>query len=202
MSANADRLRILMAQECARLVLEEGVNDFATAKSKASQRLRLMGRSHLPSNREIEIAIQDHQRLFFDEEDHAALYRLREQAFRAMELLIRFQPRLVGAALQGTAGPGSRAVVHVFAEAPEDVIFDLMDQRIYYREIERMVREGRANRLFPGLLLRIEDDEVEVIVFPVDGIRHSPPSPVDGRPMRRVNMAELRRLLLDSGVPV
>lgn len=198
MPANADRQRILMAQECARIMLEEGVHDFSAAKSKASQRLRLLGKHHLPSNREIESAMQDHQRLFFDEEDRVALHHLREQSLHVMEWLDRFQPRLVGAALHGTAGVGSRAVIHVFAESPEDVIFALMDQRIIYRETERVMREGRGKKVYPGLLLRVGNEEIEVVVFPLDGLRHPPPSPVDGRPMRRANMVELRRLLLDG----
>ncbi|WP_236717311.1 hypothetical protein [Acidihalobacter prosperus] len=201
MSANIERQRILVAQECARIMLEEGVHDFAMAKHKASQRLRVVGRRHLPSNREIEAAMQDHRRLFFDEEDRAALHELRERALQAMQLLEGFQPRLVGAALNGTAGLGSRAVLHVFAEAVEDVIFVLMDRRISYRESERVLREGRMARAYPALLLRLGDEEVEVVVFPSDGLRRAPPSPVDGRPMRRADMAELRRLMASGGVP-
>ena len=32
-------------------------------------------------------------------------------------------------------------------------------------------------------------------VFPIDGIRQSPASPVDGKPMRRADAAELEALL-------
>lgn len=195
MSANIERQRILMAQECARIMLEEGVHDYAAAKHKAAQRLRVAGRRHLPSNREIEMAMQDHQRLFFDDEDRAALRDLRECALSAMQLLDRFEPRLVGAALNGTVGLGSRAVVHVFAETVEEVIFALMERRISYRETERVLREGRGTSVRPSFLLRLGDEEIEVVVFPSDGIRRSPSSPVDGRPMRRADMAELRRLL-------
>lgn len=187
-----------MAQECARIMLEEGVHDFAMAKGKAAQRLKFCDRKHMPSNREIEAAMQDHQRLFFDEGDHAALQRLRICALHMMELLERFQPRLVGAVLHGTVGLGSRAVIHVFADVAEDVIFALMAQRINYRETERLIRDGRCSKAYPSLKLRLGDEEVEVVVFPPDGIRQAPRSPVDGRPMRRANVAELR-LILEEG---
>jgi hypothetical protein len=36
---------------------------------------------------------------------------------------------------------------------------------------------------------------VDAVVFPVDGIRQSPTSPVDGRPMRRASAAEVESLL-------
>lgn len=184
-----------MAQECARIMLEEGVHDFAMAKGKAAQRLKFCDRKYMPSNREIEAAMLDHQRLFFGDGDRAALQRLRMCALHVMELLELFRPRLVGAALHGTVGLGSRAVIHVFADVAEDVIFALMALRISYRETERSIRDGRSCKNYPSLKLRLEDEEIEVVVFPLDGIRQAPRSPVDGRPMRRANMAELRLLL-------
>jgi hypothetical protein len=42
-----------------------------------------------------------------------------------------------------------------------------------------------------------EDQVVDATVFPLDGIRQAPVSPVDGKPMRRVDAAELE-VLLDS----
>jgi hypothetical protein len=38
-------------------------------------------------------------------------------------------------------------------------------------------------------------------VFPVDGIRQAPISPVDGRPMRRADADELAALLDDNTTP-
>jgi hypothetical protein len=40
--------------------------------------------------------------------------------------------------------------------------------------------------------------EIDAVVFPVDGIRQSPASPIDGRPMRRVDQAELESMLTDE----
>jgi hypothetical protein len=39
---------------------------------------------------------------------------------------------------------------------------------------------------------------VEATIFPKDGIRQSPPGPVDGKPMRRATLAEVQELL-DKG---
>jgi hypothetical protein len=36
---------------------------------------------------------------------------------------------------------------------------------------------------------------VDAVVFPVDGIRQSPASPVDGKPMRRASAAEVEAML-------
>ncbi|WP_455379935.1 hypothetical protein [Acidihalobacter prosperus] len=195
MSANVERLRLRLAQESARIMLEEGVHDFAAAKSKAAHRLKTTGRRHMPSNLEIQTAMQDRQRLFSDETDRAALRELRERALQVMQLLNQFEPRLVGSVLNGTVGLGSRVVLHVFSESVEEVIFLLMDQKVSYRESERSLRDGHVTKTYPSLVLRFREAEIEVVVFPVDGIRQSPPSPVDGRPMRRADVAELQYLL-------
>jgi hypothetical protein len=42
------------------------------------------------------------------------------------------------------------------------------------------------------------DREIDAVVFPIDGIRQSPASPVDGKPMRRADTAELESLLEET----
>ncbi len=42
-------------------------------------------------------------------------------------------------------------------------------------------------RPYPGLRFAIDERNVEATVFPPDGIRQAPVSPVDGSPMRRAD---------------
>lgn len=134
------RERELIAQECARIMLDEGVRDYAAAKRKAAQRLMVDGRASLPSNLEIEAAMLERRRLFADADELAELQELREAALQVMRRLGGFEPRLVGAVLKGTAGVGARATVHVFADTPEELLFALMDRGLRYREAERTQR--------------------------------------------------------------
>jgi hypothetical protein len=189
------RERELIAQECARIMLDEGVRDYAAAKRKAGQRLLVDGRTNLPSNAEIEAAMLERRRLFADENELAELQELREAALKAMGRLEDFEPRLVGAVLKGTAGAGARAALHVFADTPEDLLFALMERGLRYREAERVQRVAGVQQNLPSVLLRIGAVEVEVVVFPQDGLRQAPPSPVDGRPMRRADIAEVTALV-------
>jgi len=46
----------------------------------------------------------------------------------------------------------------------------------------------------------IDSHTIDATVFPVDGIRQAPISPVDGRPMRRADVYELAAML-DTGTP-
>jgi hypothetical protein len=48
---------------------------------------------------------------------------------------------------------------------------------------------------YPGVRFEINDHPIEATVFPTDGIRQAPVSPVDGRPMRRADVSELEALL-------
>jgi hypothetical protein len=52
--------------------------------------------------------------------------------------------------------------------------------------------------LQPVLEMEIDAQPIEVIVFPIDGIRQAPVSPVDGKPMRRADLAEVESLLAST----
>jgi hypothetical protein len=48
---------------------------------------------------------------------------------------------------------------------------------------------------YPGVRFEMDDQPIEATVFPTDGIRQAPVSPVDGRPMRRASTDEVEALL-------
>jgi hypothetical protein len=47
----------------------------------------------------------------------------------------------------------------------------------------------------PAVCFAIDDQPIEATVFPADGIRQAPVSPVDGKPMRRATLSEVEALL-------
>ena len=59
----ADLLRQAVADEAARIMNEQGVDDFLLAKRKAAERLGVTDASILPRNTEIEAAMMAHHRL-------------------------------------------------------------------------------------------------------------------------------------------
>ena len=54
---------------------------------------------------------------------------------------------------------------------------------------------GMMSRAFPGVRFEMDAQPIEVTVFPPEGIRQAPVSPVDGRPMKRANAFEVEALL-------
>ncbi|MEJ2127971.1 MAG: hypothetical protein P8X81_03900 [Woeseiaceae bacterium] len=198
-NGNNDRARQTLAQEAARIIVEQGIRDYRVAKVKAAERLGLNTRGALPGNAEIELAISNHHALFGGE-SHADFLRLmREIALSAMDLLSDFTPRLVGPVLQGTADENSAVNLHVFCDSPESVAMRLADSGLNYRPYERRLKTSRGKGATPdtfvGFQFDYEGERVEATVFPVDGIRQSPISPIDGKPMRRADKKGVRALL-------
>jgi hypothetical protein len=191
-----DRARKVLAQEAARIIVEQGIGDYRVAKIKAAERMGMTGRGSLPGNAEIEYAVSEHLKLF-GRESHVDLLRtLREAALSAMELLAAFAPRLVGPVLHGTAAVNSPVNLHVFADSTELVAARLQESRVQYRLFERRLKSRRdRSESFSGYRFTHQNSPIEATVFPLKGMRQAPISPVDGRPMRRADRKAVLALL-------
>lgn len=191
-----DRSRQLVAQEAARLIVDQGMRDYRAAKLKAADRLGLNGRGSLPGNAEIEEAVGEHHKIFGGEEHAVFLTFMREAALSAMQVLADFEPRLVGPVLAGTADDNSSVNLHVFADSPETVAFSLADRGFRYRSYERRLKSRRGQvEIYAGFRFRHGEAFIEATVFPFDGLRQAPISPIDGRPMRRADQRAVAELL-------
>jgi len=194
--ARSGNLRRALAQEAARIMAQQGIHDFLTAKRKAAERLTYTDLGSLPSNTEIEAALAEYQRLFHAGAHAASLQAQRRAALQAMRALALFEPRLVGPVLSGTATEHADIQLHLFADRPENVTLQLVERGVAHEITERRVRlDAERTRAFPGLRFEIANRCIDAIVFPCDGIRQAPASPVDGKPMRRADAAELEALL-------
>jgi hypothetical protein len=193
-----DRARRLLAQEAARIIVEQGIEDYRVAKIKAAERLGMSERGSLPGNAEIEKAVCEHLQLF-GRELHVDLLRiLRRAALSAMEMLAPFSPRLVGPVLHGTASANSAVNLHVFADNAEMVAVQLQESSVQYRPFERRLKSRRDRaETFAAFRFTQGESDIEATVFPVDGVRQAPISPVDGKPMRRADVNAILKLLAD-----
>jgi hypothetical protein len=194
MKSNQVRERI--AKEAARLMCETGVRDFQLAKRKALQRLRISEKCNLPSNEEIESAVSEYQRLFRTHTQPQRLAKLRRTAVKAMRFLERFQPRLVGAVLSGTADEHSDVCLHLFAETAEEVGLFLLDNGVPHEHGERTMKLASDDtQRLPTCRFMADDVPVELVVFNERTRRRVPLSPVDGRPMQRAALHAVEALV-------
>jgi predicted nucleotidyltransferase len=195
-SQRAEDLRQALAQEAARIMAEHGIEDFLQAKRKAADRLGVHDVSALPSNVEIEAALRAHQRLFGGDTHDHTLKEQRRIALDTMRLLHEFQPRLVGSVLTGTATNYSDINLHLFADRSESVAIKLLEIGVPHHFHERRVKMDAGRIInYPALRFEASGRTVDATVFPIDGIRQSPYSPVDGRPMHRADAREVSDLV-------
>ena len=195
-NSETERARQVVAQEAARIIVDHGIRDYRLAKQKAAERLGVAGRGSLPGNAEIETAVVEHLKIFGRESHLDQLRLMRVAALSAMKLLESFTPRLVGPVLVGTADENSAVNLHVFADSPEAIALELTDIGISFRPYERRLK-SRRNQVdtFAGFEFHHSNNAIQVTVFPVDGIRQAPMSPVDGKPMKRVDSDAVQLLL-------
>jgi len=193
---SSERERQVVAQEAARIIVNHGVRDYRVAKQKAAERLGIAGRGALPGNAEIEAAVVEHLQIFGGEAHEDRLRQMRVAALAAMELLAEFTPRLVGPVLAGTADENSVVNLHLFADSAEIVALELEQLGLNFRAYERRLKSRRNHvESFSGFEFNHGSNAFQATVFPVDGIRQAPMSPVDGKPMRRVDTAGVQALL-------
>ena len=198
-NTNDTRMRQTIAIEAARIMSEEHVTDFYKAKQKAAARLGAANTRNLPRNDEVERALMDYQRLFRAASQPARLKRLRETALRAMDFLGRFQPRLVGPVLRGTADEHSEITLHLYADTPEELALFLLERGITYQHIDKRLNLASGDALsYPAYRFLAEEVPLLVVVLPPLAARQAFKNDVDGRPLQRANADELRVLLENS----
>ena len=178
-------MRRRVAAEAARLISETGQRDFHAAKRKAAQRLGVADDMALPSNQEIDAALREHQSLFQPGHE-ILLQQLRTAAAGAMHFFARFQPRLVGAVLDGSADAHSAISLHVFAESGTDLIVFLLENGIDFSEGSRTLRYGADDhREVPVVRFAVDGHAYDLSVLGIDDLRQAPLDRIDGQPMHR-----------------
>ena len=193
------RTRLRVAQEAARLMSEHGIRDFHHAKLKAAERLGVHELQALPRNNEIEQALREHQRLFDADSQPQQLQQRREAALEAMRFLARYEPRLVGAVLDGTADAHSAVCLHVFSDDPDAVSLFLREHGVPAQVQTRRLRRTRDEQAdYPVLLFAADDLPFDLTVLPRDALRQAPLDRIDEKPMRRASLAALEALLAEE----
>ncbi len=185
-----------IAVEAARLISEQGIRDFHVAKRKAAERLGIAVDAALPKNSEIEEALREHHRLFDADEQPRRLALLREAAREALLFFAQFEPRLVGAVLDGSADRHSAVCLHLYADEAEAIARFLGENRIPHEEHHRRLRLTRdSEQEFPVFQFSAGTIPVDVTVLPIAQLRQAPLDRGSDKPMARANLAALDALL-------
>jgi hypothetical protein len=187
------RLRQTIASHAARLMAEEGIDDYGFAKRKAARALGASESEALPGNSEVEAELRAYQALFQEEEHPERLRELRATALEVMDLLAHYRPYLIGAVLDGTAGRYAEIELELFADSSKEVEIELLSRDISYENMA--IRNNQPNS--PESRLRLDWDETPIIlsIFPISAERHIKRSPHSGRSQSRATQSAVAALL-------
>lgn len=194
-----DRLRQLIAREAARLMYEEQIKEYRTAKRKAARRFGLektlsLGR-HLPSNMEIRQELLRLLELYEEKVLPERLLQLRLLALRYLELLASFRPLLVGSVLSGCVTERSDIDIHLFADDVEEVERFLADRNLACETETVTIRKDGKFLDYTHLYLEDEGVTIEISVYPPSERHQVPRSSITGKPMERATAQQLRRII-------
>jgi hypothetical protein len=188
-------MRTRIAAAAARIMAEDGVDDFAMAKRKAARQLGAGDTQSLPNNEEIETELRVYQALYQPDEQYERIRELRSQALAAMEALAEFRPYLTGSVLKGTAGRYADIDLQLFADSGKEVEIFLLNRNIAYQTEELRHYSGGQTRAVSVLTLDWSGIPVRVAVYSVNDERSTLKSSPLGRPLERAGLDAVRALV-------
>lgn len=199
MRHNGARTRIAAA--AARIMAEDGIDDFALAKRKAARQLGVdLERQALPTNDEIETELHAYRQLYQADEHPLRIAELRRIALDAMNALARFHPYLSGPVLRGIAGRYAEIDLQLFPESAKEVELFLLDRNIAYTSSEVRRYSGDRSRNVTLLSLAWEHTELKLSVFDPRDERLALKTSQAGRTIERAGIAEVAALVLGDRV--
>src|SRR5207237_1226943 len=192
------RIDVGIAATAARIMAEDGIEDFALAKRKAARRLGASEAQALPGNDEIEAELRSYRALYQAEEHPLRIAELRRVALDAMRALQRFNPYLTGPVLKGIAGRYAEIELQLSPESAKDVELFLLDRNLAYTTHECRRFSGDRAHAVSVLSLSWRGAPLKLSVFDPRDERLALKTSQACRAMDRAGIAEVRALLRDA----
>jgi hypothetical protein len=191
-------MRARIAAAAARIMAEDGVDDFGLAKRKAARSLGAAETEALPGNDEIEAELRAYRDLYQPEEHAERITELRALALQAMTALEQFHPYLTGPVLRGIAGPYAEIDLQLFPERSKELELFLLERNIPFSTHE--ARRYSGDRVHPVSVFSMlwQDTLLKLSVFDPRDERISLRTTQAGRPQDRAGLSEVAALLQRS----
>lgn len=192
--ARNSQLRSRIAHLAARIMAEDGVDDFGYAKRKAARQAGAADARAMPDNEEIEAALAEYRAIYQQSEHPAVLLKLREQALSVMRGMAQFRPHLTGSVLSGVAGKHSTIELQLFAESAKDVEIFLLNAGVRYRPAQARVYINNDECVVPTYRFEHERIEVRLTVFDDIDSRQTIRATPGGRALERGSISAVEAL--------
>jgi hypothetical protein len=190
---NDTRNRI--AHLAARLMAEDGIEDYARAKRKAARQAGMLDARQLPSNEEVEAALRVHQNLYQQPEHDERLQDLRRRALQAMRAFSQFDPHLTGPVLRGNAGRYAGIELYLFTDNDKSVEHFLIERGIPYKSSVARLYLGDQPCAVPAFTVSDGAVDVEITVLPGLALRVPLRSSPAGKAIEHAKLRAVEELL-------
>lgn len=190
--------RSRIAYLAARLMAEDGIEDYALAKRKAARQAGMPETRELPTNEEVEEAFRTYQQIYHHDEHRNRLRVLRETAVRAMRELARFNPHLMGSVLNGNAGKYADVNLQLFTDNEKAVELYLIDRRIPYTSAQSRLYSGEEMRTVPVYTLSDHGTDIELTVLSTLDLRGPLRTSREGKNIERAKLRAVEQLLAEA----
>jgi len=197
--SKSQQMRARIAAAAARLMAEDGVEDFALAKRKAARQLGAEDTQSLPKNEEIEAELRAYQSLYQGDEQRERIQYLRQCALEAMQLLERFRPYLAGPVLSGTAGRYSDIDLQLFTDDGKAVEHFLLSRSIAYDISDERRFAGDQARAVSVLKVDWRGIPLNLAIYTLKEERGILKATHAGRPIERAGIQAVTQLVSGPG---
>lgn len=197
---NNERNRI--AHLAARLMAEDGIEDYALAKRKAARQAGASDTRQLPTNDEVDAALRTYRQLYCQGEQSVLLRELRLKALKAMRELAQFNPYLTGSVLNGNAGKYADINILLFADNIKAVELYLIDRQTPYKSKQIRFYADEEFQTFP--VLTVNDGGVEILftILSLNDLRTPLKTSPEGKVIVRAKLQEVEMLLIAAEAPL
>lgn len=189
------QMRARIAAVAARLMAEDGIEDFSLAKRKAARQLNADSTHALPDNAEVEEALRSYQALYQGDEQRERIGTLREVALEAMESFAEFRPYLSGAVLSGTAGKYGEIDLQLYTDDGKSVELDLLNRGLPYEVEDERRQVGDQQRNIPVLHVEWDGVPLRIAVYPSRDERVTQRNAAGDRVIERAGIEAVRQLV-------
>src|SRR6266850_7956077 len=193
--------RARIAAAAARLMAEDGIDDFALAKRKAARQLGALDTQSLPRNDEIEAELRAYRALYQAEDHPQVIGELRRIAFDAMQALEQFNPYLTGPVLKGIAGPYAEIDLQLFPDSAKEVEIFLLERNIAFTTQEGRRYSGDRSRAVSLITVSWQGVPVRLSLFDPRDERVALKTSQAGKVIERAGIAEVGAILSSDTAP-
>lgn len=190
-----NHMRARIAAVAARLMAEDGIDDFAMAKRKAARQLGATDTQSLPANDEVEAELRAYHSLYQADEHRDRIRELRAVALDAMQALASFKPYLSGPVLKGTAGRYADIDLQLFTDDHKAVEMFLINRTMAYESALARHYCGDEPRAVTVLRLEWDGVPLNLAIYAANDERAALKTSPAGRPIERAGLPAVETLL-------